>query len=308
MSAFGNKATTTLPLTWGLLAISIAVIVIVAILLVTALRRRRLASDESIDVRPAERATGWVYAGVGISAFVLTVALVWTVRVLAKVDAPPRSPAMTIEVTGQQWWWKARYLNDDPSKVLTTANEIHIPVGQPVRVELIGADVIHSFWIPALSGKTDAIPGQRNVTWIEADAPGRYRGQCTEYCGLQHAHMGFDVVAEAPDAFARWFDTQIAPAKAASSDDAARGEHDFEFRCGACHTVRGTLAGGTSGPDLTHLMSRQTIAAGTVPNTPGLLVAWIVNPQAIKPGNHMPTLQLRGDEIADISAYLATLR
>jgi cytochrome c oxidase subunit 2 len=302
LRASGSRADLTLPLTWGLLAISIAVVAVVSILLLVALMRRRAAAGEI-----AGDAAGWVYAGVGISAFVLTIALVWTVRVLAHVNAPQGEPALTIEVTAQQWWWKARYLDADPSKTLTTANEIHIPVGQPVRVELIGADVIHSFWIPALAGKTDAIPGQRNVTWIEADEPGRYRGQCTEYCGAQHAHMGFEVVAESPGDFARWRDLQLAPAPEPASDALARGRHDFEFRCGACHTVRGTEAGGTTGPDLTHVMSRQMIAAGTLPNSPATIAAWIANPQSQKPGTLMPNLQLSGDEVGAIDAWLATL-
>ena len=302
LHASGSRAEFTLPLTLGLLAISIAVVVIVAILLIVALSRRRSTDAVAPD------ASWWVYAGVGLSSFVLTAALVWTVRVLARVNGPPSPPAFTLEVTAQQWWWKARYLDDDPSKVLTTANEIHIPVGEPVRVELTGADVIHSFWVPALAGKTDAVPGQRNVTWIEADQPGRYRGQCTEYCGTQHAHMGFEVIAESPADFARWRELQLAAAAEPASDALARGRHDFEFRCGACHTVRGTAAGGTTGPDLTHLMSRQTIAAGTLPTSPATIAAWIANPQAQKPGTLMPNLQLSGDELGAIDAWLATLQ
>lgn len=302
LTASGTKAGETLPLTYGLIAISVAVIAVVGALLLVAIARARPTAAGAPD---RDGASWWVYAGVAITSFILACALVWTVRVLAVVNAPPAPAALTIEVTGQQWWWKARYLSDDPSRIVTTANEIHIPVGKPVRVQLVGADVIHSFWIPALAGKTDAIPGQTNVTWIEASEPGRYRGQCTEYCGAQHAHMAFDVVAETPEAFARWLAAQIEPATA--SDETAPGRHAFEFRCGACHTVRGTAAGGTSGPDLTHLMSRQTIAAGTAPNNAGMLAAWIANPQAIKPGTRMPTLQLSGPEIGDIDAYLVTL-
>jgi cytochrome c oxidase subunit 2 len=301
----GAKADTTLPLTWGLIVISAAVVVIVCALVLTAIARSR--SRPAGDVAAAdENASWWVYFGVLVSTFVLVVALVWTVRVLAVVNAPPGKPALTIEITGNQWWWKARYLNDDASKVLTTANEIHIPVGKPVRIQLLASDVIHSFWVPALAGKTDTIPGQVNTAWIEASQPGRYQGQCTEYCGLQHAHMAFDVVADAPDDFSRWLDAQLAPA-AAAPDAMSQGERDFVFHCGACHTVRGTEAGGTVGPDLTHLMSRRTIAAGAAPNNAGNLAAWIANPQAIKPGTHMPTLQLAGPQIGDISAYLATL-
>lgn len=299
----GAKADATLPLTWGLLAISIAVVAIVCVLVLVAVARARSRTTARLD----GNASAWVYIGVGLSSFVLVCALVWTVRVLAFVNAPASRPALTIEVTGQQWWWKARYLNDDASKVLTTANEIHIPAGKPVRIELIGADVIHSFWVPALAGKTDAIPGQVNTAWIEASEPGRYHGQCAEYCGLQHAHMGFDVVADAADDFSKWFDAQLAAAPTAT-DAMKQGQHEFEFHCGACHTVRGTEAGGTVGPDLTHLMSRQSIAAGAAPNNAGMLAAWIANPQAIKPGTRMPTLGLSGPQIGDISAYLATLR
>jgi cytochrome c oxidase subunit II len=306
LTSAGAKADATLPLTWGLIAISAAVVVIIAALVLVALVRSRARA--SVDVVAADAsATSWVYIGVGISTAVLVAALVWTARVLAVVNAPPQKPALTIEITGNQWWWKARYLNDDPSKVLTTANEIHIPVGKPVRIQLLGGDVIHSFWVPALAGKTDTIPGQVNTAWLEASAPGRYRGQCTEFCGAQHAHMGFDVVADAPDAFAQWLDAQLTPAALAAGDAMQHGEQAFVFRCGACHTVRGTEAGGTVGPDLTHLMSRQSIAAGTLPNNASMLAAWIANPQALKPGTRMPTLQLSGPEIGDISSWLATL-
>jgi cytochrome c oxidase subunit 2 len=306
LTSAGAKSDATLPLTWGLIAISAAVVAIVAVLVLAALARSRSRAAAPV-VDDDSRATSWVYIGVGISTCVLVVALVWTVRVLAVVNAPPGRPALTIEITGNQWWWKARYLNDDPSKVLTTANEIHIPVGTPVRIRLLGGDVIHSFWVPALAGKTDTIPGQVNTAWLEASAPGRYRGQCTEFCGVQHAHMGFDVVADPPDAFAKWLDAQLAPAASVTGGAMQHGEQAFVFRCGACHTVRGTEAGGTVGPDLTHLMSRRSIAAGTLPNNASMLAAWIANPQALKPGTRMPTLQLTGPEIGDISAWLATL-
>jgi cytochrome c oxidase subunit 2 len=305
LKSAGAKADMTLPLTWGLIIISAAVVVIVCVLVLTAIARSRTRTAGDAAAVDAN-ASWWVYFGVLVSTFVLVVTLVWTVRVLAVVNAPPGKPALTIEITGSQWWWKVRYLNDDASKVLTTANEIHIPAGKPVRIQLIGADVIHSFWVPALAGKTDAIPGQVNTTWIEASDPGRYHGQCTEYCGLQHAHMAFDVVADAPDDFSKWLAAQLAPA-AEAPDAMKQGQHDFEFHCGACHTVRGTEAGGTVGPDLTHLMSRQTIAAGAAPNNAGILAAWIANPQAIKPGTRMPTLGLAGPQIGDISAYHATL-
>jgi cytochrome c oxidase subunit 2 len=234
--------------------------------------------------------------------------LIWTVAVMAAINSPGKKPALSIEITGKQWWWSIRYLSDDASRIITTANEIHIPVGQPVRIKLIGADVIHSFWIPALTGKTDAIPGQTNTMWLEADKPGTYRGQCTEYCGEQHAHMAAFVVAETPAVFETWWNEQVRPASPPTSAQEVLGLADVQFKCGACHTVRGTEAGGSVAPDLTHLMSRQTIAAGLLANTPGNLTGWIANPQALKPGTRMPVLDLSGQEIADITTYLRTLR
>ncbi|HEX4507565.1 MAG TPA: cytochrome c oxidase subunit II [Alphaproteobacteria bacterium] len=306
----GSKAYPVVSLTWGLLAISIAVTVIVCALLVLGIVARRARTDE-IASTPVGRSGGgmpWLVWGTGISTVALFGSLVWTVAVLADINGPPSKPTVTIEVTGQQWWWKARYLSDDASRTITTANEIHIPVGQPIRIKLIGADVIHSFWVPALTGKTDTIPGQTNTMWLEADKPGIYRGPCTEYCGAQHAHMTAFVVADPPDAFKNWWDAQITSASAPTSDDGMRGQGAFVFHCGACHTVRGTEAGGTTGPELTHLMTRQTIAAGTLDNTPSNLAGWISNPQALKPGTTMPAPGLSGREVTDITAYLETLR
>ena len=162
--------------------------------------------------------------GVGISTFVLLISAVWTMAVIAKINAPPPGQKpLVIEITGGQWWWKARYLNDDPSKILTTADEFHIPVGRPIRIKLIGADVIHSFWVPALAGKTDTIPGQTNETWLQADKPGRYRGQCTQYCGEQHAHMAFYVVAEPPAQFKQWLHGSVAACRRARVSRARAG-------------------------------------------------------------------------------------
>ena len=308
LSSAGAKADATLPLTWGLLAISVLVLVAIAALTWVGIQRRAVRMPAALTDTVHERdASAWVYIGVGLSSAILVAVLIWAVRVMAEIGHP-RSAELTIEVTGQQWWWKARYLDAAPELTLTTANEIHIPVGAPVRVKLIGADVIHSFWVPMLGGKTDTIPGQTNETWIEAAQPGRYRGQCTEYCGVQHAHMAFEVVAESPQQFHAWFEAQLAPAQIPTAAVALRGEHAFEFHCGACHTVRGTAAGGTTAPDLTHLMSRRTIAAGTAPNSEAMRAAWIANPQVLKPGTLMPTLQLSGSDVGDINAYLATLK
>jgi cytochrome c oxidase subunit 2 len=312
LRGFGAKADPVVALTWGTLGISVAVVIIICVLLVAGvLRSRSAVVDGDVRRQPvARRGNGllWIYWGTGVSTVVLFGALVWTVAVLAAINSPASKPTLTIEVTGQQWWWKVRYLSDDPSRIITTANEIHIPVGQPVRVRLIGADVIHSFWIPALSGKTDTIPGQTNTTWIEASKPGIYRGQCTEYCGEQHAHMAAFVVAQAPDAFQNWWNSQIEAAPDPATPQQTRGRAAFEFHCGSCHTVRGSDSGGSIAPDLTHLMSRNTIAAGVLVNSPDNLAGWITNPQAIKPGTTMPIPGISGPEVGDITAYLQTLQ
>lgn len=310
LTAAGPKAARVLSLTWGLLAISIAVVVIVTVLVVAGVlaRRTRGVAIADVPVEPGGDGLRWIWIGLAASAIPLLVALVWTISVLAAVNAPRGPMELTIEVTAQRWWWKARYLNSDASRVFTTANEIHIPTGQPVRFKLIGADVIHSFWVPALGGKTDMIPGQSNVTWLQAERPGRYLGQCGEFCGAQHAHMGFLIVAETPAAFELWEDQQIKPAPEPATTEIAHGEALFEYRCGACHTVRGSGAGGSVAPDLTHLMSRTTLAAATLPHNIGTLSGWIADPQAIKPGALMPVLDVTGPELQSLRTYLATLR
>ncbi len=312
MSGNGAKAYPVVTLTWALLILAIAVSVVIGVLVLAgAWRRRSGVAVNAIEQAPVAR-TGsglaWITIGIGITSVFLVAILVWTTVVLAAVNSPAKAPNLTIEVTGSQWWWKARYLSDDPSQIFTTANEIHIPTGQPVRVKLIGADVIHNFWVPALTGKTQTIPGQTNETWLEADRPGRYRGQCAEFCGAQHAHMALFVVAEPPAAFKAWVDGQLQPAPEAASAEVARGEHTFVYRCGICHTVRGTEAGGVVAPDLTHLLSRSTLAAGTIPNTIGNLSGWIADPQAVKPGTRMPNLNLSGPDLQDVRTFLETLK
>jgi cytochrome c oxidase subunit 2 len=207
---------------------------------------------------------------------------------------------MTIRVVGHQWWWEVRYEGTD----VVTANEIHIPVKTRVDVELSTADVIHSFWIPELNRKTDMIPGLRNRQLLIADNPGTYRGQCSEFCGLQHAHMAVEVIAQRRAAFAAWLAAQE---KAAASSTSA-GAHVFQTQaCSGCHTIRGTPARGDVGPDLTHLESRSTIAALTEPNTPANLRHWIEYPQEVKPGSKMPDLDLPDADWNALAAYLETL-
>jgi cytochrome c oxidase subunit 2 len=314
LTAHSAKAEPVLALTWGLIGISLAVVLIVGALLFFAVLpgrgRAPAPPGERMPLAPAGPASGlgWIWIGVGVSSLVLLVSAAWTMAVLAEVNAPPREPPVTIEVTAHQWWWQVRYLSKDPSRIFTTANEIHIPIGAPVKFRLVAADVIHSFWAPQLSGKTDLIPGQTNIQWLDAKDPGMYRGQCTEYCGLQHAKMSLLVVAQRPDEFKRWWAHQLQSANAPKSGAARAGLTAFVVHCGSCHAVRGTDAAGAFGPDLSHLMTRRTIAAGSYPNTPGYLSGWIADPQSLKPGNLMPRLELTGPELADIRAYLETLK
>jgi cytochrome c oxidase subunit 2 len=245
--------------------------------------------------------------GIAIPALILAGLLVIAVRILPEVAAPPRAPVLTVEVVGHLWWWEVRY----PAQGFKTANEIHIPVGQPVEVELRSPDVIHSFWVPQLMGKTDLVPGHVNRVWLQAEAPGVYRGQCAEYCGLQHARMAFLVVADPPEQFAAWLEGERRPATEPADPVLLRGAQAFAREgCINCHVIRyGAGAVGTEvGPDLTHFGSRRTIAAATLPNTRGHLAGWIGNPQALKPGNYMPTVQIDSESLLALTAYLESLK
>lgn len=240
----------------------------------------------------------------GLTVIALSVLSYLTDKSLA---TPAEQPAH-VTITGRQWWWEIRYDDKDPSRSFTTANELHVPAGRPVMISLQSADVIHSFWVPSLAGKEDLIPGWRNSLTITAQAPGLYRGQCAEFCGLQHAHMGLLVFADPPDQFDRWYDAQVSatpPPPAA----VAKG-HDVFMRSGCilCHGIRGTRAGGKVGPDLTHLASRSTIAADTLALTHDNLVAWIRDPQAVKPGANMPKVNLSEPDRDAVARYLESLR
>jgi cytochrome c oxidase subunit 2 len=210
-----------------------------------------------------------------------------------------------VDVIGRQYWWEVRYLD----RGVVTANEVHIPAGRAVRLRLTSADVIHSFWVPQLAGKLDLIPGQTNTLWIEADAPGIYRGQCAEFCGVQHARMALHVVAVPPEQFGAWLEASRGPAPPPADALARRGQELFFSRaCAACHAVRGTDADGSAGPDLTHLMRRQWIAAGTLRNTPENLADFITDAQGIKRGSSMPSFsELDPESLRALIAYLTTL-
>lgn len=292
---------------WILLGIAAAVVLVVTALVLAGSRRRKAPGADLVG-REGDGLRWIVVGGVVVPSIILLLVLVLTVATQAAI-ATPVGADLTVRVTGHQWWWEVRYLDRSPSLIATTANEIHIPVGRAVRLEVVTGDVIHSFWIPELAGKTDLIPGQENAMWLEADRPGVYYGQCAEYCGLQHARMAMEVVADPPEVFARWLAHQRAPAESSARSDAAAGAKVFaSTACALCHTVRGTLAGGRLGPDLTHVAGRRMIAAGTVPNTRGNLLGWIENPQAFKPGTLMPAVPLDGGQLDDLAAYLQSLR
>lgn len=293
---------------WVLLAVASLVTLVVTALVVVGAWRGRTAEPTAPD-RTGSGLRWIVIGGIIAPAVILVAVFVFSMVTQAAVAAPAAPPAVVVQITAHRWWWEIQYLDRSPSRIAVTANEIHIPVGQPVRFELVTADVIHSFWIPELGGKTDLIPGQKNVTWLEADSAGVYRGQCGEYCGAQHAKMAMEIVADPPAQFSQWLERQRQPAAAPTDSDAAAGARVFASSgCALCHTVRGTLAGGRLGPDLTHLAGRRTIAAASLPNTRGNLAGWIANPQALKPGTQMPVMSLRPSELLTVVTFLQSLQ
>lgn len=215
-----------------------------------------------------------------------------------------------ILIIGHQWWWEVHYLNDQPSLQVTTANEIHIPANRPVTIGLESQDVIHSFWVPQLHGKVDLIPGHPNFIRIEASHPGSFKGQCAEYCGAQHAHMRLLVIAQPPAKYQAWLARQRQPGAEPTTPAAVHGQQVFlSGACILCHTVRGTLAGGTVGPDLTHIGSRAYIGSDSFPNNNAFLEAWVMHAQSLKPACKMPDLrQFNGQQLTDLVAYLRQLQ
>jgi cytochrome c oxidase subunit 2 len=307
LQTFGPRADPATALTWGVIVISLIVVAIILALVIVGVivRGRQLSGGWPEISHP--RSEHWIWIGLVPTVLALIFTLGWTVAVLAKINSPASKPAFTLEITGHQWWWEVRYVGPRPADTFTTANEIHIPVGIPVLVKAATADVIHSFWIPALTGKTDTIPGRTNLAWLEADRAGIYRGQCTEYCGQQHAGMAAYVIAQPPAAFEAWRQAQLAPAAPAPAA-VAGGETVFNDHCSACHAVRGTSAGGALGPDLTHVASRATLASGILPNDRATLMGWIANPNSLKPGTRMPATGLSGPQLNAVASYLETLK
>jgi cytochrome c oxidase subunit II len=300
---------------FGLL-LGIIFLIVVGIALLSLTRRHRGIQQEPLEAshHPSARTETRLRTVVSI-ATIVTVLVLFGLTIVSvsvgKIVSASVTPAgsLTIEVTGTQWWWKVRYANDDPSRILQTANEIHIPVGQPISIRGNSDDVIHSFWVPSLQGKRDLIPGRPTMEWLEADRPGEYRGQCAEFCGLQHAHMAFWVIAETLDQFKAWMDRQLQPAVEPSDEQNKHGQEIFlKSACVLCHTIRGTDAAAQIGPDLTHFGSRKTIAAGTLSNTKGNLAGWIADPQNIKPGTHMATVPIQPAEMQPLIDYLESLK
>jgi len=256
--------------------------------------------------RRIHRTVAWAAGLATLGLLALLAADVFTSRALGRM---PLQDAVNIELIGHQWWWEARYLDPDSTRQFTTANELHIPVGRPVIVTLRSDDVIHTLWIPNLHGKRDMIPGRTATLQFRADQPGTYRGQCAEFCGLEHAMMALLVEAEPNAQYEAWAERQRQPAPMPATDAARRGRDLFlSHSCARCHTINGTGATASLGPDLTHLAGRKTIAAGMLPNDGSHLASWILDPQTLKPGVYMPVNRMRPDELQDLLAYLETLK
>jgi cytochrome c oxidase subunit 2 len=292
---------------WWMLAVASVVFLGAVFLLLAAWFFR---GREGIPVlgKSARLTTGLVVAfGMVIPLVILvTLFVVANLVVLKNTGAPKASTtSLTVEVIGHQWFWEVRY----PGTGATTANEVHIPARARVTVVVRSADVIHSFWVPQLNRKVDALPGRSNRLLLYADEPGRYRGDCAELCGAQHSRMGLAVVADPPDKFRRWLANMQRPGRAPATSAQRRGQQVFlRNQCASCHTIRGTPARGEVGPDLTHIKTRSTLAALAIPNRRNSLTAWVRDPQRVKPGSRMPAIPLSGPELRDVVAYLESLR
>jgi cytochrome c oxidase subunit 2 len=267
--------------------------------------RSMAAAPPATDDRLLERGL-WTAAAIIVTG--LIVMIVGSFVADRALFATREQDALQVRVTGHQWWWRIEYRDAATGRWIETANELHLPLGRTTRVSLGSADVIHSFWVPNVSGKIDMVPGRRNMLDLTPRQEGWFRGQCSEYCGTQHAHMALDVKVDRPAAFDAWLSAQARPAAQAGDPIAARGKAVFAGPCAACHVVHGTAAAGRAGPDLTHLASRRSIAAGTLPMTRGGLQGWIAQPQALKPGTSMPAVPLAPADADALGHYLVTLR
>lgn len=312
----GVQAETIFGLWHFTLALCAAVFAAIVLALLVALWRARKARQAAADVssslvpdlaalhhpeRRVHRTVLWATVIATAGLVMLFVADMWTARALARL---PMKEALRIELTGHQYWWEVRY----PDEGISTANELHLPVGRPVVVTLRSRDVIHTLWVPNLAGKRDMIPGRTATISLRADRPGVYRAQCAEFCGLQHALMALPVTAVAPAQYERWAQARMAAAPEPGTDSRRHGRDVFvRAACAACHTIAGTMASGTLGPDLTHLASRPTLAAGMLPNDRANLQAWIVDPHRFKLGANMPPNALPARDMHALLDYLESL-
>lgn len=298
----GPAADSIATLAWVMFAVAGGVLGLVTVLLLFTLfstieGRERLNSNLFI-----------AGGGLALPIITLTALLVYSLHIQSSLAEPVEENDLVIEITGHQWWWEVRYLQKDSVDFVTTANEIHIPVGRPVELRLESADVIHTFWVPNLAGKRDMIPGKTNTLRIEADRPGLFRGQCNEFCGDQHALMRMLVVSLPEHDFARWLERQRDPARPPENVTLQKGQQAFmSSGCPVCHTIRGTDARGTTGPDLTHFGSRLSIAAVALRNNHGNREAWITSAQHVKPDNQMPEFRMNAETLRALSAYLGSL-
>jgi cytochrome c oxidase subunit II len=304
-----TPANNILDLSWFVLSITGGIFVTVGGLLAWAIFRFRERKDDDESEPPQIYGSTQVeLAWTVIPVLIVVVLFLTTARIIFAIqDAPKPQVALDVTVVGHQFWWEFRY----PKLGIVTANELHVPVSsalepKPTFLHLMSADVDHSFWVPQLAGKTDLIPNHPNDMWIEPHHTGVYLGQCAQFCGVEHAKMLLRVYVDTPEEFDAWVQAQRQPG--AQDASVAAGRHIFETEaCTNCHAIAGTAARGTFGPDLTHLASRTTIASGAAMNTPANLHAWIQDPDTFKPGALMPAMQLNGEQIDELVAYLDTL-
>lgn len=300
---FSNSVTT---MAWVLIALMTGIFLLVCAAMWVAL----YGSEELRAKLGGERVVKWF--GLVLPAGVLFVLLAWGTTLVAGLSTI-RGDELRMRVSGNLYWWRVSYLDTAGREILADANELHIPVGRPVVLDMVSEDVIHSFWVPKLGGKMDMVPGRTNRLKLQADRAGVYGGQCAEFCGGAHSLMGFVVVAHEPAEWQRWLDARRAPPPAAAPDtneEVRRGRQLFgEVGCAACHRVAGTEAQGLSGPDLTHVGARRSLGAGILPNNRGTLIGWIGDSQSIKPNNRMPAYRsLQAAELNALAAYMESLR
>lgn len=294
--------------------ITSAVAVVVLTVLVLGVLRQHEKGDIppplAVDPKIDKRATWIVGAAISLTVVLLFVMMISSFITSHRTAVLANSNALKINVYSHQWWWEIEYPNEEqPYRVVRTANEIHVPAGAVIDIHGTSRDVIHSFWAPNIHGKKDLLPGYWNDLTLEVDKPGTWRGQCAEFCGLQHAHMAFSIVAQSRDDFNHWYQAQLTSAREPLTPQTIHGREVFlSHPCVMCHTIRGTTANSTVGPDLTHLAGRSTIAAGTLANNRGNLAGWIANAQGIKPGCRMPPNPMPANDLNDLVAYLESLQ